>query len=116
QRLRQAPPSALLQETVLHTSSRPQAWPAWAQAHRLDPSKLQLGTAFEHLYYLLEAAVAGLGPAIAPEPLVAEDLAAGRLVAPWGFAATGGLVLARPDGPADARVDALADWAAAQLR
>ena len=53
-------------------------------------SKLQLGTAFEHLYYLLEAAVAGLGPAIAPEPLVAEDLAAGRLIAPWGFAATGG--------------------------
>ena len=34
QRLRQAPPSALLQETVLHTTSRPQAWPAWAQAHR----------------------------------------------------------------------------------
>ena len=106
-----------MQETLLHTSSRPQAWPAWAQAHDLDVSKLQLGTAFEHLYYLLEAAVAGLGPAIAPEPLVAEDLAAGRLVAPWGFTATGGFwVLARPDGPADARVDALADWAAAQLR
>jgi DNA-binding transcriptional LysR family regulator len=99
QRLRHVPPSALLQETLLHTSSRPQAWPAWAQAHDLDTSKLQLGTAFEHLYYLLEAAVAGLGPAIAPEPLVAEDLAAGRLVAPWGFTATGGFwVLARPDG------------------
>jgi DNA-binding transcriptional LysR family regulator len=64
--------SALLQETLLHTSSRPQAWPAWAQAHALDTAKLQLGTG-EHLYYLLEAAVAGLGPAIAPEPLVAED-------------------------------------------
>jgi hypothetical protein len=34
--------SALLQETLLHTSSRPQAWPAWAQAHDLDTSKLQL--------------------------------------------------------------------------
>ncbi|PSD10032.1 transcriptional regulator, partial [Stenotrophomonas maltophilia] len=114
---RHVPPSALLQETLLHTSSRPQAWPAWAQAHALDPAKLQLGTAFEHLYYLLEAAVAGLGPAIAPEPLVAEDLAAGRLVAPWGFAATGGFwVLARPDGPPDARVDALADWLGQQLR
>jgi DNA-binding transcriptional LysR family regulator len=117
QRLRHVAPAALLQETLLHTSSRPQAWPAWAQAHDLDVSKLQLGTAFEHLYYLLEAAVAGLGPAIAPEPLVAEDLAAGRLVAPWGFAATGGFwVLARPDGPADARVDALADWLGQQLR
>ncbi|PSD25975.1 transcriptional regulator, partial [Stenotrophomonas maltophilia] len=56
-------------------------------------------------------------PAIAPEPLVAEDLAAGRLVAPWGFAATGGFwVLAQPDGPPDARVDALADWLGQQLR
>jgi DNA-binding transcriptional LysR family regulator len=117
QRLRHVPPSALLRETLLHTSSRPQAWPAWAQSHGLDPAQLQLGTGFEHLYYLLEAAVAGLGPAIAPEPLVAEDLAAGRLVAPWGFAATGGFwVLARPDGPVDARVDALADWAVAQLK
>ena len=106
----------LLQETLLHTRSRPQAWPAWAKAHDLDASKLQLGTAFDHLYYLLEAAVAGLGPAIAPEPLVAQDLAAGRLVAPWGFTATGGFwVLARPDGPLDARVDALADWLVGQL-
>lgn len=116
QRLRHVPPDALLLETLLHTSSRPQAWPAWAQVHGLDPARLQMGTGFEHLYYLLEAAVAGLGPAIAPEPLVAEDLAAGRLVAPWGFSATGGFwVLARPDGPADPRVDALADWAMEQL-
>ena len=116
QRLRHVPPPALLKETLLHTSSRPQAWPAWAQAHGLDPAQLQMGTGFEHLYYLLEAAVAGLGPAIAPEPLVAEDLAAGRLIAPWGFSATGGFwVLARPDGPADPRVDALADWAMGQL-
>ena len=116
QRLRHAPPAALLEETLLHTRSRPQAWPDWAQAQGLEPTRLQLGTGFEHLYYLLEAAVAGLGPAIAPEPLVAQDLAAGRLIAPWGFAATGGSwVLARPDGPDDTRVEALADWVACQL-
>lgn len=33
---------------------------------------MQYGQGFEHLYYLLEAAVAGLGVAIAPEPLVAQ--------------------------------------------
>ena len=82
----------------------------------LDPAQLQLGSGFEHLYYLLEAAVAGLGVAIAPEPLVADDLAAGRLLAPWGFGATGGFwVLATPEGAADPRVDALADWLTAQL-
>jgi len=115
-RLRQRPPSALLGEPLLHTTSRPQAWPAWALAHGLDPARLQLGNGFEHLYYLLEAAVAGLGVAIAPEPLVADELAAGRLLAPWGFAATGGFwVLATPEGAGDPRVDALAGWLAAQL-
>ncbi|MGE8248705.1 MAG: LysR family transcriptional regulator, partial [Stenotrophomonas bentonitica] len=115
-RLRHQPPAALLAEPLLHTTSRPQAWPAWALSHGLDPAQLQLGSGFEHLYYLLEAAVAGLGVAIAPEPLVADDLAAGRLLAPWGFGATGGFwVLATPEGAADPRVDALADWLTAQL-
>ncbi|MCC7632863.1 LysR family transcriptional regulator [Stenotrophomonas rhizophila] len=115
-RLHRQPPSALLDEALLHTASRPQAWPAWAQAQGLDPAQLQLGSGFEHLYYLLEAAVAGLGVAIAPEPLVADELAAGRLLAPWGFAATGGFwVLATPDGAVDARVDVLAGWLQHQL-
>ena len=116
-RLRQQPPHALLREPLLHTTSRPQAWPDWALSHQLDPAQLQLGTGFEHLYYLLEAAVAGLGVAIAPEPLVADELAAGRLLAPWGFAATGGFwVLATPEGGQDPRVESLAGWLAKQLR
>lgn len=115
-RLAHQPPSSLLGESLLHTTSRPQAWPAWALSHGLEPAQLQLGSGFEHLYYLLEAAVAGLGVAIAPEPLVADELAAGRLLAPWGFGATGGFwVLATPEGAADPRVDALAGWLTAQL-
>jgi len=116
-RLRHQLPSALLGEALLHTTSRPQAWPAWALSHGLEPAQLQLGSGFEHLYYLLEAAVAGLGVAIAPEPLVADELAAGRLLAPWGFGATGGFwVLATPEGAADLRVDALAGWLQEQLK
>ena len=116
-RLAHQPPSSLLGESLLHTTSRPQAWPAWALSHGLEPAQLQLGSGFEHLYYLLEAAVAGLGVAIAPEPLVADELAAGRLLAPWGFGATGGFwVLATPEGAADPRVDALAGWLQEQLK
>lgn len=115
-RLRGHPPSVLLGEPLLHTTSRPQAWPDWALSHGLEPAGLVMGTGFDHLYYLLEAAVTGLGVAIAPEPLVADELAAGRLLAPWGFGATGGFwVLATPEGVADARVDVLADWLSAQL-
>ena len=116
-RFRHQPPHVLLGEPLLHTTSRPQAWPEWALSHGLDPAALELGTGFEHLYFLLEAAVAGLGVAIAPEPLVADELAAGRLLAPWGFGATGGFwVLATPEGRQDARVDALSDWLVEQLR
>lgn len=72
--LRNAPAKALLEESLLQTTSRPQAWPSWAQQNGIDPQALRYGQGFEHLYYLLEAAVAGLGIAIAPEPLVIDDL------------------------------------------
>lgn len=78
----------LLDEALLHTASRPQAWPQWAALAGLAPDRLHYGQGFDHLYYLLEAAVAGLGVAIAPAQLVADDLASGRLLAPWGFRAT----------------------------
>ena len=114
ERLSGRPAAALLEEDLLHTASRPQAWPQWARAQGLDPGRLHFGTGFEHLYYLLEAAVAGLGVAIAPQPLVAEDIAAGRLAAPWGFVETGAqwCLCARGD---DARIGRLAGWLRAQF-
>ncbi|WP_095110234.1 LysR family transcriptional regulator [Pseudomonas sp. Irchel 3E20] len=115
--LREAPASALLGEALLHTTSRPQAWPSWARQSDLDAGALKFGQGFEHLYYLLEAAVAGLGVAIAPEPLVAEDLRAGRLVAPWGFCQTPAqLALWLPKRAADGRARQLAQWLKNELR
>jgi DNA-binding transcriptional LysR family regulator len=109
--LHQAPAAALLGEPLLHTSSRPQAWPSWAASNALDATTLKLGQGFEHLYYLLEAAAAGLGVAIAPQQLVADDLAAGRLVAHWGFVETSArLALWVPARRLDKRAQLLADW------
>jgi DNA-binding transcriptional LysR family regulator len=114
--LRDQPPSALLGEVVLHTSSRPQAWPTWMRANGLETEALTFGAGFEHLYYLLEAAVAGLGVAIAPQPLVSEDIASGRLVAPWGFVdAPGRWVLCSRRNDADARIARLAEWLRREL-
>ncbi|QOR37753.1 LysR family transcriptional regulator [Billgrantia diversa] len=85
-------PATLFNAKLLHTASRPQAWPQWAGAQALDPARLDRalaeGQGFDHLYYLIEAAVAGLGIAIAPRLLVEDDLRMGRLVAPWGFVET----------------------------
>ncbi|OLF51398.1 LysR family transcriptional regulator [Pseudomonas chlororaphis] len=117
EQLREAPASALLGEALLQTTSRPQAWPSWARQNGIDAGALKFGQGFEHLYYLLEAAVAGLGVAIAPQPLVAEDLRAGRLVAPWGFCETPGqLALWLPKRAADGRARQLAQWLSNELR
>lgn len=109
--LSSAPAAQLLNEPLLFTRSRPQAWPQWAQAHQLPVSDLYYAQGFEHLYYLLEAAVAGLGVAIAPEHLVRSDIASGRLIAPWGFVETSAklVLLTRKNQPAQ-RAQQLANW------
>ncbi len=72
---------------LLHTRTRAGAWEDWAEAQGIS---LNLnGSEFEHFYFMLEAAIAGLGVAIAPIVLVRDDIAAGRLLAPFGFSANG---------------------------
>ncbi|KGF64351.1 LysR family transcriptional regulator [Pseudomonas lutea] len=116
EQLRRAPVQRLLDEPLLQTTSRLQAWPTWAKENGIDPHELNYGQDFEHLYYLLEAAVAGLGVAIAPEPLVAEDLKAERLAAPWGFSETPAqLALWVPKRAADGRAQDLARWLKQEL-
>ncbi len=110
-RLSTAPAAQLLKEPLLFTHSRPQAWPQWAQAQQLATVELTYAQGFEHLYYLLEAAVAGLGVAIAPEHLVRSDIANGRLIAPWGFVETSAkLVLLTRKNQHTQRAQQLAQW------
>lgn len=114
--LRALPAAALLDEPLLHPASRPQAWPSWAHQQGLEPARLRLGQSFEHLYFLLEAALTGLGVAIAPQQLVADDLASGRLLAPWGFVETSArLALWVPMRRVGRRAERLAEWLRAEL-
>ncbi len=68
----------------LHTRTRPGAWPGWAAAAGQPASDVN-GQTFEHFYFSLQAAVAGLGVAIGPWHLVRDDLDNGVLAAPLGF-------------------------------
>lgn len=114
--LAQGSTASLVKERLLHTASRPQAWPSWARAQRIAASRLQFGQSFEHLYYMLEAAMAGLGVAIAPQPLVADDVAASRLVAPWKFRTThANWILCAPKSSSDPRLASLGTWLQRQL-
>lgn len=73
---------------LLHTLTRPQAWSDWSTCAGV-PVETAKGAEYEHFYFMLEAATAGLGVCIAPWPLVADDIRAGRLVAPHGFVKSG---------------------------
>ena len=93
--------------SVQYASSTGTSWQVTALSGSLAPGQY---------YLVLEAAGAGLGVAIAPQELVAADIASGRLLAPWGFTPTGGdWALCRRADNRDRRIDALAQWLQQQL-
>ncbi|GAA0564366.1 LysR family transcriptional regulator [Halomonas salifodinae] len=109
-------PDILPNLPLLHTQSRERAWSLWLSAQGLDTTRIRRDQAFEHLNYLLEAALAGLGVAIAPAYLVEEDLRTGRLIAPWGFIETPArLGLWLPPGAPGTAVGQLIDWLRGEL-
>jgi DNA-binding transcriptional LysR family regulator len=64
----------------------------------------------------MEAAVAGLGIAIAPRLLVEDDLKSGRLIAPWGSIETPArLCLWLPSQADSRRSEPLAEWLKREL-
>jgi LysR family glycine cleavage system transcriptional activator len=83
-----APAETVLALPAIHSATRPDAWPRWL-ADTGRPARAQTGQTFEHFFLSIEAAVAALGVAIGPFPLVIDDLIAGRLVAPFGFRRSG---------------------------
>jgi len=89
QRRKLARPGDLAHHKLLHTETRADAWSDWLARSGTTGVDATKGQRFEHFYFLLEAAVAGLGVAVAPRPLVVEDLKLGRLVAPFGFVPSG---------------------------
>lgn len=68
----------------LAAQTHPQGWAIWAALAgvELAPAPEQ---PFAHLHFALDAAIAGLGLAVMPWPLVADYVRGGRLVAPFGF-------------------------------
>ncbi|AJE48734.1 LysR substrate-binding domain-containing protein [Celeribacter indicus] len=69
-------------------ATRPSAWTTWGEISG-ETCAANPGRDFEHFYFSLQAAVAGLGVAIGPRHLVQDDIRAGLLVAPKGFHSDG---------------------------
>ncbi|MBN8899564.1 MAG: LysR family transcriptional regulator, partial [Rhodospirillales bacterium] len=76
-------PDDLRQHTLLHTLSLPRLWTDWLDAAGVPGLMPAAALTLDHFYLTLQAALDGIGVAMGPTALVADDLAAQRLVAPF---------------------------------
>jgi LysR family glycine cleavage system transcriptional activator len=99
----------------LYASTFPEAWPLWSALTGIALPTAAVEREFAHNHSMIEAAVAGMGVAIAPWAFVAPDIDSGRLAAPFGFARRPSrFVFLRPQGRPDAAIDAFRDWLLAE--
>jgi LysR family glycine cleavage system transcriptional activator len=73
----------LSRHTLLHVTTMPRLWRDWLAAAGHAGMEPASSLTFDHFYLTIQAAIDGLGVAMGPTALVADDLAAGRLVAPF---------------------------------
>lgn len=69
---------------ALGSRTRPHAWEAWFDQH-MDAPRPRTTRLLDHHFLMAEAALGGLGVALAPQAIAADDVANGRLEAPLGF-------------------------------
>jgi DNA-binding transcriptional LysR family regulator len=105
------PPPGMVAATANH------GWPAWLAAAGADTADVlraaSRAPAFSSTHLALEAAAAGEGVVLAPDILVAGDIAAGRLVRPFDIAIRDPYcfwLLCRADRAQEARIDAWRRW------
>ncbi len=89
--------------TLLQHSTRPRAWADWLAMMGADQVDGFRGPRFHHHAMVAEAAAQGMGVALMPRFMVAEELASGRLVVPFDSPLDAGeaYVLAYPEAVAD---------------
>ena len=73
---------------ALGSRTRPGAWETWFETHG-DAPRPASSRLLDHHFLMTEAALGGLGVALAPQAIVADDVANGRLEAPFGFDSDG---------------------------
>jgi LysR family transcriptional regulator, glycine cleavage system transcriptional activator len=73
----------LSRHTLLHVTSMPRLWRDWLTQAGQPALQPAASLTFDHFYLTIQAALDGLGVAMGPTALVADDVAAGRLVTPF---------------------------------
>ena len=78
-------PADLKRFTLLHIGTFPDDWQVWLTAAGIKGVDATRGVTFDNSIVAYQAAIDGLGVALGRNPLVASDLKAGRLAAPFDF-------------------------------
>jgi len=78
-------PADLRTATLLHVSHWADDWPRWLAAAGAGAPDSN-GLSFGSYAMTLQAAIDGVGVALAPQPYIMDDIAAGRLATPFGLA------------------------------
>lgn len=73
---------------LLYSGTRPKAWPTWQRLSGVS-TKGSIRVDYEHFYLCVQAAVSGLGMAMASFLMVQDELQNGQLHAPYGFVRDG---------------------------
>ena len=78
-------PADLARHTLIRYTTEPYPWSTWFDAAGIQKTA-GVGTLhFEQMYFALQAASEGLGVVLVPLFLVADDIVAGKLCAPFGL-------------------------------
>ncbi len=112
-------PADLRHQTLLQVAQQPDDWPSWLRAARLKLRPEKRGPRFDNYALALQAAVDGLGVAIGLRPYVEDDIAAGRLVAPFPLTVPKGkawYLIAAPARRDDPSFAAFRDWLIGEAR
>jgi len=99
--------------TILRVTNAPEDWPSWLEASGVSEAKLRHARYFDYAAFALQAAVDGLGVAMARAPFVVDDLAAGRLVRPFKMAVPKGkgwYLVYRPAQEGNPALKAFREW------
>jgi LysR family glycine cleavage system transcriptional activator len=106
-------PHDLTRATLLQQSTRPTAWAEWFASLDVEVGNPLRGPRFEQFAMVAQAAVAGLGAALIPNFLIADELASGRLeiLFPHSLLSSGAYYLVYPEPKAEAPlVRSFRDW------
>jgi LysR family glycine cleavage system transcriptional activator len=106
-------PQDLAHHTLIHLTIAPDDWRVWFTAFGIEGIDPTRGPSFDLQLSAIQAAVDGLGVMLGRTALVGDDLAAGRLVAPFDLVLPAGAayyVVTPPETADEPRVRAFREW------